>query len=179
MWQRCWIPACCVTVLAAAACERQEPPSALEPPPATTADAGSAWRTLDESARIAAAAEADDPELAEAIDRARSTAAQARQRWRADSARTGAWAVKWAAPTVGGGVEQVWVRPVSWSRFRIEGRLASPPQAELQCGRQAGELVSFPAEELSDWLHLLDGTVDGRREGGFTIDLLEERHGPP
>jgi hypothetical protein len=51
-------------------------------------------------------------------------------------------------------VEHVWVRPVSWSRFRIEGRLAS-------------------------WLHLLDGTIDGRREGGFTIDLLEQRHGPP
>jgi uncharacterized protein YegJ (DUF2314 family) len=47
------------------------------------------------------------------------------------------------------------------------------------CGRKAGELVSFPVEELSDWLHLLDGTIEGGREGGFTIDLLEQRHGPP
>jgi uncharacterized protein YegJ (DUF2314 family) len=133
----------------------------------------------DGSARIAVAAEPDDPQLAEAIERARSTAAQARRRWRAGPGAGSSWAIKWAAPTIRGGVEHVWVRPVSWSRFRIEGRLASPPHAELVCGRKAGELVSFPIEEMSDWLHLLDGTIDGRREGGFTIDLLEERHGLP
>ncbi|MHC4652366.1 MAG: hypothetical protein ACYTES_16105, partial [Planctomycetota bacterium] len=127
MWQRSSIPAFCVTLLAATACERHDPPPALEPPPAATADASSAWRTQDGSSRIAVAAEADDPQLAEAINRARTTADQARQRWRADPARDDAWAVKWAAPTVGGGVEHVWVRPLSWSRFRIEGRLASPP----------------------------------------------------
>jgi uncharacterized protein YegJ (DUF2314 family) len=168
-----------VTVLAAAACEKQEPPPPLEPPAATAVDASSAWRTLDGSAGTAVAVEADDPKLAEAIERARASAEQARRRWGADPAGGGTWAVKWAAPTVGGGVEHVWVRPVSWSRFRIEGRLASPPQAELLCGRKAGELVSFPADELSDWLHLADGTADGRREGGFTIDLLEQRHGRP
>ncbi len=178
MWHRFRTGACSL-ILLAAACERQDPPPTLEPPPATPADAGSAWRIQDGSARIAVAAEAADPQLAEAIERARATAEQARQRWRAGPGEGGSWAIKWAAPTVGGGVEHVWVRPVSWSRFRIEGRLASPPQAELVCGRKAGELVSFPAEELSDWLHLLDGTIDGRRDGGFTIDLLEQRHGPP
>ncbi|MHC4210936.1 MAG: DUF2314 domain-containing protein [Planctomycetota bacterium] len=177
MWQRFSIWACCASLLAA--CEQQEPPPALEPPPVTTADAGSSWRTLDGSDGAAVAAEANDPILAEAIDRARATAEQARRRWQADPAGGDTWSIKWAAPTAGGGVEHVWVRPLSWSRFRIEGRLASPPQARLLCGRKAGELVSFPAEELSDWLHLLDGTTDGRREGGFTIDLLEQRHGRP
>ncbi|MHC4710048.1 MAG: DUF2314 domain-containing protein [Planctomycetota bacterium] len=178
MWHR-FRTGVCSLILLAAACERQDPPPALEPPPATPADAGSAWRMQDGSARIAVAAEPDDPQLAEAIERARSTAEQARRRWRAGPGEGGSWAIKWAAPTVRGGVEHVWVRPVSWSRFRIEGRLASPPHAELVCGRKAGELVSFPVEEMSDWLHLLDGTIDGRREGGFTIDLLEQRHGPP
>jgi uncharacterized protein YegJ (DUF2314 family) len=179
MWYRSWSRACFATLLAAAACEKQEPPPTLEPPPATTAEAGSAWRTLDDTAGFAVAVEADDPKLAEAIDRARASAEQARRRWLADPTRGDAWAVKWAAPTVGGGVEHVWIRPVTWSRFRIEGRLASPPQAKLLCGREAGELVSFPAEELSDWVRLADGAMAGRREGGFTIDLLEQRHGRP
>jgi uncharacterized protein YegJ (DUF2314 family) len=176
---RRWFHASWLAVLAAAACEQGEPPRALDPPPQTTPDVGSAWRTLDGSAGVAVAGSADDPVLAAAIERARSTAGRARERWQADPKGRDAWAVKWAAPTVGGDVEHVWVRPLAWSRFRIEGRLASPPQAELACGRQAGDLVSFPAEELSDWLHLLDGTLDGRREGGFTIDALERRHGPP
>jgi uncharacterized protein YegJ (DUF2314 family) len=113
------------------------------------------------------------------MDPARATAGRARQRWRADPAGRGSWAVKWASPTVDGGVEHVWVQPLAWSRFRVEGRLTSPPRLPLACGRQAGDLVSFPAEELSDWVHLLDGTVDGRREGGYTIDVLVRRHGPP
>jgi uncharacterized protein YegJ (DUF2314 family) len=168
-----------LAILLAVGCEGQDPPPTLEPPAATPADAGSAWRIEDGSARIAVAAGADDTKLAEAIARARKTADEARQRWQAGPGEGGTWAIKWAAPAVGGGVEHVWVRPVSWSRFRVEGRLASPPQAELVCGRSAGEPVSFPIEELSDWLHLLDGTIDGRREGGYTIDLLEQRHGPP
>lgn len=179
MSRRRWLDASWLAVLAAAACERGEAPRPLDPPPRTTPDVGSAWRTLEGSTGVAVAGTADDPALAAAIDRARASAEQARERWRADPGRRGSWAVKWAAPTVGGDVEHVWVRPLAWSRFRIEGRLASPPQTALACGRQAGDLVSFPAEELSDWLHLLDGTVDGRREGGFTIDVLEQRHGPP
>jgi uncharacterized protein YegJ (DUF2314 family) len=134
---------------------------------------------LDDAPGFAVAVKADDPNLAEAVGRAQASAEEARRRWRADPAGGDDWAVKWAAPTVGGGVEHVWIRPVTWSRFRIEGWLVSHPQAKLLCGRKAGELVSFPAEELSDWVHLADGTMDGRREGGFTIDLLEHRHGRP
>ncbi|MHC4415898.1 MAG: DUF2314 domain-containing protein [Planctomycetota bacterium] len=133
------------------------------------------------SAQIALSSESDDPELAAAIARARATVEDARRRWLATPAGgdRGGWAVKWAAPAVDGPVEHVWVRPESWTGFRIEGRLASPPHHELLCGRVQGERVGFPVEELTDWVHLIDGAIDGRREGGFTIDLLEERLGPP
>ena len=159
-----------------AGCERAEPIPPPQPPPVTPAV--SAWHASDESAQVAVAA--DDPHLAAAIGRARSTAGQARDRWRAADAHDRArWAVKWAAPTADGGVEHVWVRPVVWTRFRIEGRLANPPTEPLESGRLAGELVSFPAEQLSDWVHLVEGPGDGPREGGFTMDLLEQRYGPP
>ncbi len=162
----------------AAACEEHNAVPAGRPAAAPGPD-GSAWRIIDGSAATAAAAA--DPELAAAIARARSTAGDARQRWATDSAadRRSRWAVKWAAPTTEGGVEHVWIRPTSWSHHRIEGWLASPPQSPLACGRIAGELVSFPAEELSDWVHFTDGTIEGPRQGGFTIELLQRRHGQP
>jgi uncharacterized protein YegJ (DUF2314 family) len=179
MWKRCGLRACCVAVLAAASCERGEPTGSPQPPASPVPGAGGAWRMLDGPGEAAVAAAADDPQMEAAIERARATVEKARLQWQADPGGRDAWAVKWAAPTVGGGVEHVWVRPLSWTRFRIEGRLASQPQTPLICGRVAGELVGFPAEQLSDWLHLLGGTVDGPREGGFTIDVLEQQHGAP
>jgi len=160
-----------------AACEQHDGVPAAGPAAAPGPD-GSAWRTIDGSAT--AVTGAVDPQLAAAITRARSTAGDARQRWAALGASNRAgWAVKWAAPTTEGGVEHVWIRPTTWSRHRIEGWLASPPQNPLACGHLLGELVSFPAEELSDWVQFTEGTSQGPRQGGFTIDLLEQRHGRP
>lgn len=117
----------------------------------------------------------DDLVLSAAIDKARATADETRGRWvAATPEQRSRWAVKWAAPTADGGVEHVWVRPVNWSAYRIEGVLDSPPQSPLACGKTTGELVGFPIEELSDWIYAADGDFAGRREGGFTIEALEK-----
>ena len=168
-------------VLATSACEQQD---AIAPtrPRLTPSPESSPWRAIGGSARVAVASAEPFPELADAITQARSTADDARRRWALEPepaiART-RWAVKWAAPTVGGGVEHVWVRPTTWSRHRIEGWLANSPQARLACGRDEGELVSFAAEELSDWVHFSGGTDADPIEGGFTIPVLEARYGRP
>ena len=128
-------------------------------------------------------------QLDAAIAEARRTAGAARERWREEVLRarrddgegsgtshaegegSSAWAIKWAAPVVApierGGLEHVWVRPTRWSGQRIEGVLLSTPRRDI--GFVAGQAVSFPASELTDWLRD-DG---GSREGGFTIEVLE------
>lgn len=109
----------------------------------------------------------------EAIERAHMTALEAARKWRHSPDREH-WYVIWAARTVGGGVEHVWVRPVTWNEHRIEGTLLSEPQRDLEAGRHGGEIVAFPADELSDWIHLVEGTFDGAREGGFTLEVIDE-----
>lgn len=166
-------------VLCAGACEEQPAIAPGRPALATMPD-GSAWRNVNGSESVATPPADADPELAAAIAQARSTAHEAGRRWasvpEADRAR---WAVKWPAPTADGGVEHVWVRPTSWSRHRIEGWLASPPQSELLCGRVRGQLVSFPAEALSDWARFAEDATDDPVEGGFTIRVLAARYGKP
>ena len=80
-------------------------------------------------------------------------------------------------------IEHVWVKPiVTWSKFRIEGRLANQPVAELACDKTLGQPVSFPIEELSDWVHLIESSGEEEeptREGGFTVKLIEQRYGEP
>jgi uncharacterized protein YegJ (DUF2314 family) len=168
-------------MIVAAGCE-EAPTAAPSPTAADTAPAprpAPAWHHARDSAQVAVVDEAEDAELQAAIERARETADDARRRWReateADRAR---WAIKWAAPVLGGGVEHVWVLPVTWTRFRIEGYLCNPPRQALMNGRDEGELVSLPAEEISDWLHDPAGP-DAQREGGFTIAVLEARFGTP
>ncbi len=167
---------------AGAGCDREQPAAVEAAPPPPARHLPSPWHISQQSALIAVAPE-DDPELAGAIRKARATLEEARGRWqtsRADVAPdAGGWAVKWAAPTLDGHIEHVWVEPITWSRFRIEGRLASPPKRELLGGASQGELVSFSVEDVSDWVHLIEGRSDGPREGGFTIEVLERRYGPP
>jgi uncharacterized protein YegJ (DUF2314 family) len=168
-------------------CELAAPPppsshaveTAATPPRPSDHDAAT-WQQRDGSMVLAQRPDStgndEDDELARAIARARATAEDARRRWEAASPQQRAhWAVKWASPTVTGAVEHVWVRPIRWSAFRIEGILDSPPLRELACGKSPGDAVSFPIEELSDWLHSPDGDFSGRREGGFTIDALDRR----
>ena len=144
----------------------------------------SPWQITDGAARIALANEIDDSELADAIAQAQASAEEARKRWQSTTNdERNQWAIKWAAPTVDGNIEHVWVKPiVTWSKFRIEGRLANQPVAELACDKTLGQPVSFPIEELSDWVHLIESSGEEEeptREGGFTVKLLEQRYGQP
>ncbi len=162
-------------------CDSTELPVETTRRPAPRASTPSPWQIANGSAQVAVAQEADDPELAQAITEARNTVDQARERWLNSTVESRSqWTVKWAAPNVAGGVEHVWIKPILyWSTFRIEGLLASPPQTELASGKGFGEPVSFPVQELSDWVYLIDGRIDGEHEGGFTVKLLEQRYGQP
>lgn len=166
-----------------AGCAKREP-SASAPQPSAVAESEppSQWLGDAESPFVAIDSEPDEAAIAAAIRQARATADQARTRWLAASAddRARRWAVKWAAPTMsetGDGVEHVWVCPVNWSAFRIEGVLLSEPFAQLACGKTRGEIVGFPIEEISDWMHLKSDDIRGPRDGGFTMHVLEERFG--
>jgi uncharacterized protein YegJ (DUF2314 family) len=165
---------------AAGGCEAREPSSpprtAQTPAAEATGPQHSDWQIVDSSPQIALPADEDDPALEAAIARARQTAEDARRRWQNTPPTD-----RWSAPTAEGSIEFLWVEPINWSQHRIEGRLANPPQHELACGKGLDELVTFPIEELVDWMHIsADGASPAEgadKGGGFTVRLLEERHG--
>ncbi len=162
---------------AAAGCgEAPTPPAepvAEAPPTAPPSD----WRQLPESV-VLELAEADLEAFGRAAARARSAAADARDRFEpAAPGEPDAWFVLVALPIADGeGAETVWVAVDRWGEHRIEGRLASPPTRPLRAARELGDPVAFPAEELLDWLHRPAGSRV--EEGGFTLDALEARRGP-
>ena len=168
-------------------CESRRPSDADEPggerPPQTTAPRHNDWRMIDGSPQVALPAGDDDEALAAAIARARETAQQARLRWLdTPPEEKQTWAIRWAAPTADGGIEYLWVEPINWSHHRIEGRLANPPQRELACGKGLDQLVSFPIEQLADWIDMAEGDgdlppPDDTLQGGFTVRLLADRYG--
>ena len=166
-----------------AGCETREPSTEAEtrpPAPVVTETPPSPWRSVGGSKQVALPADEIGPALADAIATARRTADDARKRWSETPPDDRAsWAIKWRATTGDGGHEFVWVEPIAWSGFRIEGRLASPPQRPLACGRGRDELVSFPADELADWVRYARADFSGKHEGGFTMEALEQSFGPP
>lgn len=171
------------------------PPSDQPPaPPVIEAHKPVLWKRINDAvvAEVGHGDAALQEELDAATRQARTTLDDARQRWTvATPADRGLWAVKWAAPIAathssasmpageGGLAEHVWVRPVNWSPFRIEGALLSQPTLPLECGRVQGEIVAFPADEVSDWVHFASPAQNAAFEGGFTLRVLEGRFGPP
>jgi uncharacterized protein YegJ (DUF2314 family) len=126
-------------------------------------------------------------ELEAAAERAQQTVNEAREQWRkTPESQRHRWAVKWAAPVAEdeNAVEHVWVRPMHWSHFRIEGALLSAPDRSLDAAGSSGDsptrgdIVSFPVEELSDWVRWHADNANAERDGGFTIDVLEQAAGP-
>lgn len=163
-------------LLASAACERETDPVVVDPPPPPPPP--SDWRPLEGSPALAleTASPEDDPELARTIERARAGLDAARTRWTVgDSDERARWHVLWRATPAEGPAEHLWVQPVHWSPFRVEGRLASPPRSRLVPEAGLGDLVSIPTDAIIDWRRRgPDGSIDGdalRR-------LLERRHGP-
>lgn len=168
-------------IVAAAGCEDASQRDGLQPPGVASA---SSSITTDETAGIRVhLVERDDAEMLAAIAKARETADEARTRWLAspESARM-RWAIKWAAPNEldetddesEQSVEYVWVLPLHWSPFRVEGILASEPVEPLACRAREGDLVSFAIEELADWVYF---AADGTLEGGFTAAVIAAREG--
>jgi uncharacterized protein YegJ (DUF2314 family) len=186
------MPAVLLVICGGEGCARQSSPRDAEAPAARADEGGTEprndWREIDASPQVALDADADDEALAAAIARARETAEAARLAWHAKppTDRSG-WAIRWAAPTADGGLEYLWVEPINWSRHRIEGRLANPPQRELACGKGLDDLVGFPVEQLADWIAPPGEGLSGAASeengagaalaGGFTVRLMEQRHG--
>lgn len=157
-------------------CGKESEVHVSEPPSSQVSD----WRTVNGTPAVAVPADQYDGDLQRAMRHARATAEQARLQWmRAPLEHRQRWSIKWAAPTASDGVEHVWIQPRHWSAFRIEGVLLNQPIENLACGKLSGDLVSFPAEELSDWLHLTTNDPHAAYEGGFTIAAIEKIHGRP
>ena len=181
------VPIACIGALGAslapfAGCEQSEPALPPDQPPleAPAAAPQTAWRNVNDSLQVAVEVAGDEEQLVKAIAQAKSTLEQARQRWqRSGEIERRKFAVKWRAETDSGGLEHLWVRPVTWSAFRIEGSLLSPPTTTLLSGKVAGDFVSFPIEDVSDWVYLYSGDPDGRRDGGYTLDVISRQFGQP
>lgn len=78
--------------------------------------------------------------------------------------------VKWAAPSTDGSREHIWVADVTFSDGNFIGILTNEP-AKI-AGNKAGDTVTFAQEDASDWQIIRE---DGRKEGGFTSKVMEEK----
>jgi len=170
-----------------AACDRRPEPPSPAPPPTPVLQPIAAWLETENGAMVGVDAEvvALRDDLVAASIEARRTLDAARQRFDASAPnRRDRWAVKWAAPIrrgpAAGQTEQVWIVPMRWTEHRIEGVLASAPLRNI--GFTLGDVVGVPVDEVADWVHMPDAPVTdgfgGRREGGFTIAVLERYAGP-
>lgn len=181
----------------ASLCGCDQQPSDAGPPSTAPAAAPRPvlWKQIEGESVVAVDEPRVQRELEKATAEARRTLDDARQRWSVSKpAERGLWAVKWAAPlgaalpstthaaepstrVSSDSTEHVWVQPLTWSAFRIEGVLLSTPTAPLECGRRAGERVSFPIDEVSDWIHFATAQGDSAFEGGYTVKVLREHFG--
>jgi hypothetical protein len=198
-----------ILILVPSACENRAPSGEQSATaPVAEARKPMLWQRIHDATVVAVDENDADLQrrLAAATQQARNTLEDARRRWSiAKPAEQALWAVKWAAPLApptssfpnppaiprgnvpahaqsgepASAVEHVWVRPINWSPFRIEGILLSQPLGTLDCGRGASEIVSLPSEEVSDWVHFASTADDAAFEGGFTLIVLEDGFGRP
>jgi uncharacterized protein YegJ (DUF2314 family) len=174
-----------VAALVLTGCDGQDRSASSDSAGAQTDRPPSPWSFREGAAIVSVSEDQDDPNLVAAIAKARATSAEARQNWlKADETQRQNWYIKWAAPTADQSVEHVWVQPINWSQFRVEGRLVNAPVRELIDGKAEGDVVSFPIEELSDWIHAANATsgaidFNAPYEGGYTVKLLQQKFGSP
>jgi uncharacterized protein YegJ (DUF2314 family) len=131
------------------------------------------------SAHVVLTNEAVD-ELSDSIEEAQKSAPQAQQQFATALPHERLrFLVLWMAPTADGSREFVWVRPVTWSPFRIEGELLSQPTAPLEAGSTAGDSISFPIEQLADWIIFESSRPGQPAQGAATLSEIEKRVGTP
>lgn len=176
------LAAVCAATAALTACSDRAPDRAGQDA-AAAAPKPSRWHQAGDGrdAVVAMDPEQQDELLAAAVAEARSTLEPARERWAAEQAAdaAGHWSLKWAAPTATGTTEYLWVEPIRWSPFRVEGRLASAPREPLACGKGQDEPVQFPIEQVVDWVRYEGRGFSGMRQGGYTMDALARVFGEP
>jgi len=170
----------CVFILAAvitahlSGCIDEVEPTA--PAPSQSVSVETPWHTHNGQSAIAVASDTDQVLLEQAAAQARATVDEARTQWLATpEVQRGNWAIKWAIELENGSIEHVWVQPLHWSAFRIEGLLLSDVLTESDDAYTRGQLVSFPVEQLTDWVY----QSNGERRGGYSMRVLEDQYGQP
>ena len=68
-------------------------------------------------------------------------------------------------------VEQMWVQDVGFDGERVTGTLLNEPHHLTSIA--AGDAVELPLAELSDWMYVVGGEV----QGAYTVNLLRARMG--
>jgi uncharacterized protein YegJ (DUF2314 family) len=70
--------------------------------------------------------------------------------------------------TEAGRGEHMWVQPVDFANGKFTGELANDP--EFVKSVKAGQVVSAPRDEISDWMYV----ENGKLVGGYTLRVLRE-----
>jgi uncharacterized protein YegJ (DUF2314 family) len=108
----------------------------------------------------------DDPKMNAAIAKARSTVGQMVDALKSPNGRSD-FAVKMPF-SQGGRGEHMWVQPVEFSGGRFTGTLANDPVTVKSM--KAGQEVSAPRDEISDWMYV----ENGKLVGGYTLRVLRD-----
>lgn len=111
----------------------------------------------------------DDSELNAAIEKARSRVGWVIMRLQEHIGPNTYLSIKFQLFDEKGNSEHVWIRDVVWREGKFFGSLDNEP-FELN-GWKLGDEVSVEPEEITDWILIEDGRV----EGNFTYDILVRR----
>lgn len=141
------------------------------PPPPTPSNIAAHASTLPIDLPNLLVIDPADTDLLAAIAAARDTLEGTRHRWlHATQLERRQYFIKFSHPLPDGRSEHLWLHPLHWSPFRIEGRLVSRPR--LARDLQPGHLVETTRESIIDWLIQLPDRTDG----GYTSAVLRQ-HG--
>jgi uncharacterized protein YegJ (DUF2314 family) len=129
-------------------------------------------QSLPRANTSATSTRADDPELDEAIARARGTLDTFIARLLAPQ-RGEVFSVEAAFPAVDGSKLHLWIGDVSYKNGAFQGTVTTKPLKPSAIA--FGQRTTIPRAEITDWMIL----KNGKSEGGFTIELLLARQGQP
>ncbi|MGC3991527.1 MAG: DUF2314 domain-containing protein [Chthoniobacteraceae bacterium] len=118
--------------------------------------------------------DSEDAEMNAAIAHAQSTKAEFLQTLQAAKPNQTDFSAKRPYLTNKGGTdrEHIWVSNLSYDGKLLHGTIGDDPVNIPHL--KLGDPVSFPPDELSDWMYLEDGKI----VGGYTIRVLRKRMSP-